>query len=158
MFSHRIQNGFTGMLSKAGLQIGDGAKTGFGTAAPNGAGLEFGIDGLAYHKAEAATDVPLTAAAVQGLLSTCLYLVCINSSGTYSTVKGTEQLTADLTNGTKVLDWPTVPAGLCPVGAVKVVTAGSATFTAGTTELDAASVTSTYYDFAAGMPTAPLAS
>lgn len=152
------QNGFTGMLCAAGLAIGDGAKTGFGVAAPNGAGLDFGIDGLAYHKAEAATNVPLTAGTVQPVLTTCLYLVCIDADGTYVTVQGTPVLNADLDNGTKVLDWPTVPADNCPVGAVKIKVENAATFTPGTTALDAGDVTDTYYNFAAGMPTRPLQS
>ena len=48
-------------------------------------------------------------------------------------------------------------AGKCPVGAVKVKTV-AVTFTLGTTNFDASGVTETWYDFAGGMPTAPLAS
>lgn len=43
---------------------------------------------------------------------------------------------------------PDVPAGVTPFGVVKVVTNGSTTFTAGTTALDAAGVTATYFDVA----------
>lgn len=38
------------------------------------------------------------------------------------------------------------PAGSTPFGVIKVVTGASATFTAGTTALDAAGITATYFD------------
>lgn len=153
-----IPRGMTACLSRAGLAIGDGAKTGFGQAAPNGAGIDFVIDGLAYHKADSATNVPLTAAAQQAALTKCIYLVQINAAGTFSTKKGTEELTADLTAGKRVLHWPEPDDGCCPVGAIKIACANAATFTAGTTALDATDVTATYYNFAGGMPQAPLTS
>lgn len=144
--------------SKAGLAIGDTTKTGTNSfAAPNGAGTDFSIDGIMYHKADAATVAPFTVAAVQPVLTKCLYLVCIDSAGAITTVKGTAVLTADLTAGTKVLQWPEVPASKCAVGAVKITLASTATFTPGTTALDAANVTATYYDLFA-VPTAPLTS
>lgn len=156
-----MNNGIRGgtfCMSKAGLAIGDGAKTGTNSfAAPNGAGVDYCIDGIMYHKADAATVAPFTAATAQGLLTKCLYLVCIDSAGTITTVKGTPQLTADLTAGTKVLQWPVPTAGTCPVGAVKIAVTTSYNFTAGTTALDATGVTATYYDFFA-VPTAPLTS
>lgn len=145
-------------LSKAGLAIGDGAKTGTNSfAAPNGAGIDFCIDGIMYHKADAATVAPFTAAAQQAVLTKCLYLVCIDSAGAITTVKGDEVLTADLVAGTKVLRWPALPANKAPVGAVKITLASTATFTAGTTALDATNVTATYYDLFA-VPTASLTS
>lgn len=153
-----IPRGFTGCLSKAGLAIGDGAKTGPALAAPNGAGTDFAINGLAYHKADAITVIPFVAGTVVGLLSKCLFLVQINAAGTVSFVQGTQRTTADLAAGKEVLHWPQPTAGNCPIGAVKITTASSATFTPGTTALDAANVTATYYDFAGGMPTAPLTS
>jgi hypothetical protein len=153
------RQGATFCASKAGLAIGDGAKTGTNSfAAANGAGIDFCIDGIGYHKADAATVAPFTAAAVQPVLTKCLYLVQIDSAGTITTVKGTAVLTADLTAGNKVLQWPQPAAGKCPVGAVKITLASTATFTAGTTALDATNVTATYYDFVGGMPSAPLTS
>ncbi len=137
----------------------DGAKTGTNSfAAPNGAGIDFAIDGIGYHKADAATVAPFTAAAVQPVLTKCLYLVQIDSAGAITTVKGTAVLTADLVAGNKVLQWPRPAANKCPVGAVKITLASTATFTAGTTALDATNVTATYYDFVGGMPSAPLTS
>jgi len=145
--------GGTACLSKAGLAEGTAANT-FKTAAPNGAGMDFSIDGFGYHKAEG-DSIAFTAAATQADLTSCLYLVCLNAAGTYSTVKGTEVLSADLASGAKALTWPKPAAGTCPIGAIRVDTSGG-TFTAGSTDLGAGTVTDTYYDFVGGMPTAPL--
>lgn len=144
-------------FSKAGLAIGDGAKTGIALASTVGTGTDYCIDGIMYNKADSATNVPLTAATTQVALSKCLYLICINASGTISSVKGTDVLTADLTAGTKVLKWPAPSANTAVIGAVKIACASTATFTAGTTALDAANITATYYDLHA-VPTAPLTS
>ena len=144
-------------FSKAGLAIGDGSKLGISLASTVGTGTDFCIDGIMYNKADSATDVPLTAAAIQPVLTKCLYLICINSSGTISSIKGDAVLTADLTAGTKVLKWPAITAGLAPIGAVKMTLASTATFTAGTTALDASNCTATYYNLHS-VPTAPLTS
>jgi len=144
-------------FSKAGLAIGDGAKTGIALASTVGTGTDFCVDGILYNKADSATNVPLTAAAVQPVLTKCLYLIVIDSGGTISSVKGDAVLTADLTAGTKVLKWPACPASKAPIGAVKITLASTATFTAGTTALDATNVTATYYDLYS-VPTAPLTS
>lgn len=149
--------GGTYCMSKAGLAIGDGAKTGIALASVVGTGTDFCIDGILYNKSDSATNVALTAAAVQPVLTKCIYLVCINSSGTISTVKGVAQLTADLTAGTKVLQWPDLSTDLCAIGAVKIQCASTATFTAGTTALDATNVTATYYDLFS-IPATPLTS
>ena len=143
----------TACLSRAGLAIGDGAKTGPAIVAPNGAGIDYCIKGLAYHKADAATVLPLTAAAAQDVSTKCLYLIQINAAGTVSSVKGREVLTADLTAGNDVLEWP-MPSDdtQCPIGAVKIETAAATTFTAGTTALDAAGITETYYNICLGVP------
>jgi len=151
--------GGTFCLSKAGLAIGDGSKLGVAIASTVGAGIDFCIDGIMYNHADAATDLPLTADDAQGLLTKCLYLICVDSGGTVTSVKGTSVLTADLVAGTKVLQWPVPTADTCPVGAVKIQTTGTQNFTAGTTALDAGSgdndITVTYYDLFS-VPTAPL--
>ena len=153
---NELPRGGTCCFSKAGLVISS-TPANIGIAAPNGAGVDFAINGIMYHKADAA-DVAMTAAAAQGLLSTCLYLVCLDSSGTLSTVKGTAKLNADLTAGNAVLDWPTPAADTCPIGAVKVQTLTSGNFTAGTTALTpAATLAVTYYDLFT-IPVSPLTS
>jgi hypothetical protein len=146
--------GGTMCLGKAGIGIGGTDAKTLKIAAPNGAGIDYAINGIVYHKADAADALAMTAAAAQADLTTCIYLVCLDSSGTLSTVKGTAVLTAHLTGGDAVLEWPEVPDNKCAIGAVKIATSGG-TFTAGTTELSAAAVTDTYYDLFC-VPVAPL--
>ena len=146
-------SGATACLAKAGLAIGSTAAD-VSTAAPNGAGLDYCINGVAYYKVDDATAT-ITAAAQQGLLTSCLYLISVNSTGVISSVKGKEELTADLGDNLS-LQYPQPVDDTCPIGAIKVVTASTATFTAGTTDLDAANVTTTYTDFAMGIPNSPV--
>lgn len=150
-----IPRGFTGCLAKAGLGIA-GTTDRLKVTAPNGAGVDFAINGLAYHLADV-DNIDISAAA-QAALTTCLYLICVSAAGAVTAVKGTEELNADLDAGKRVLQWPQPTAGTCPIGAIKVKCTNAATFTLGTTGLDAADVTDTYYDFIGGMPTAPLTS
>lgn len=145
--------GGTLCLSNTGLAIGSTA-TGIAIAAPNGAGVDFSIEGMSYHKADAATAA-ITAAAEQAVATTCLYLICLNSSGTVSSVKGVETLTADLTNEVGVILWPTALDGTCPIGAVRVETDSTHTFTAGTTAFSATGITDTYLNLFS-VPTHPL--
>ena len=142
-------------LSMAGLAIGS-TTTGIAIAAPNGAGVDFAINGQSYHKADAATAA-ITAAAAQAVLTKCIYLICLNVSGTVSSVKGREVTTAALVAGTDVLDWPQRLVNTVAIGAVKITLASTATFTAGTTALNATNVTATYYNLFS-IPAEPLTS
>lgn len=91
---------------------------------------------------------------VQPINTTVIYVVALNAAGTVAVVQGTfagQQVTygSDLskivTAGGGV---PQLPAGYTAIGAFKVATNGVATFTPGTTLLDAAGVTVTYFDLA----------
>jgi hypothetical protein len=148
-------------MSKAALAIGDGSKLGVAIASTVGTGMDYCIDGILYNKADAATDLPLSADDAQGLLTKCLYLICIDSAGAVTSVQGTPVLTADLTAGNEVLKWPELPADKAPIGAVKIQTTGTQNFTPGTTALDAGSgandITATYYDLFS-VPVEPLTS
>jgi hypothetical protein len=146
-------SGATACLAKAGLKIGSTA-TEVATAAPNGAGLDFCIDGIAYYKVDDATAT-LTAAAQQGLLTSCLYLVSVDSSAVISSVKGKEEVTTELGDNLS-LQWPQPLADTCPIGGFKIALVSAATFTCGTTDLDASDVTATYYDFSLGIPNTPV--
>lgn len=150
------ESGKTACYSKAGLAEGTNANT-IKTAAPNGAGIDYAIEGIAYHKADT-DNIAMTAHAVQAVSTSCLYLVQINAAGTVSTKKGNEVLTADITAGRKNLQWPVPDADNCPIGAVRVDTNSSTTFTAGSTDLGAAGITDTYYDFIGGLPAYPITS
>ena len=151
-----LASGQTGAYGKAGLAIGSTA-AGISIAAPNGAGLDYAINGIAYHKADAATAA-ITAAVVQALLTTCHYTIALDSSGTVSSIKGEEVLTADIGVVGKTVQYPLPLVDTCPIGATKVVCASTATFTAGTTDHDASNVTTTYEDFIGGMPNRPTSS
>ena len=152
---NELIRGGTFCVSKAGLAIG-GTASKAKIAAPNGAGVDFAINGLGYHLADT-DDCILFTGLTQTDLYTCLYLVQLDSSLAVTVVQGTEVLTANLTAGTAVLNWPTPTADKCPIGAIKLVMSGGA-FTGGTTELSAGTVTDTYYDFIGGVPVAPLTS
>lgn len=147
--------GATECYSKAGLAEGTNAAT-IKTAAPNGAGTDYSIDGLAYEKTDV-DNIAVTAHAAQAADTKCIYLVQIDSSQAISTKKGNEELTTELASGLKALHWPIPDANRCPIGAYKVATV-AVPYTNGTTDHSAAGITVTYYDFAGGMPTAPLTS
>ena len=148
-----LARGGTICLSKAGLAYGTTVT--ITIAAPNGAGVDFAIGGVLYHKADTA-NITMTAGVIQPALYSCLYLVCLSTGGTLSTIKGKQVLTADITSGKELLAWPVPTAGLCAIGAFRIDTAGTATFTMGTTNMNGVSdVTYTFYDFAL-VPDAPL--
>jgi len=149
-----LVRGGTVCLAKAGLAIG-GTTTKVKIVAPNGAGVDFAINGILYHKADA-DDVFTFTAATQAASTTCLYLACLDSSGTATVIKGAEVSTAGLLAGTVQLHWPTPTVNTCPIGAVRVAS-GAGVFTAGTTALTGGTVTVAYHDLFS-VPAAPLAS
>jgi hypothetical protein len=154
---NELPRGGTQCFSKAGLKIGTNTAATVDTAAPNGAGIDYAINGTYYHKADT-TDMALTAAAIQPVLTRCIYLICLDSAGNLSSVKGTAQTTLDLLAGNAVLHWPTPVVDTCPIGAIKVETLVAGTFTAGTTALTAgATLATTYYDLTL-IPASPLTS
>ena len=78
--------GQTACFAKAGLDEGTNSAT-IKILAPNGAGIDFAIDGIGYHKADT-DNIAITAHAEQAAASKCLYLVQIDSDGLVSTKKG----------------------------------------------------------------------
>jgi len=146
--------GGTMCMGSGVLAIGDGAKTGPAATVS----FSFCIEGLGYLYTGAATVMPLTAVATpQAALTKCLYLMVVDSALAVTSVKGREVLVADLVAGNDVLEWPEVPANKVAFGAVKIET-GAVTFTPGTTAMDAASITETYYNIVGGAPCKPLQS
>ena len=141
--------GQTACFAKAGLDEGTNSAT-IKILAPNGAGIDFAIDGIGYHKADT-DNIAITAHAEQAAASKCLYLVQIDSDGLVSTKKGTAELTVDVAAGTVVLHWPDPDDNKCPIGGYKITTVGS-TYTNGTTDMGSLD---TFYDFAGGMPLGP---
>ena len=146
-----IPRGGTLCLAKAGLKIGNSDAKDVDIAAPNGAGVDFAIDGVMYHKADAA-DIPVvvtdedgTAVTTQAADTTCLYLVQLDVSGNVTTIKGPEVTSANLAAGNASLKWPEPSASKCPIGAIKIVTV-AVTFLCGTDDFSKSGVTGTYYD------------
>ena len=144
-------SGRTACYSKAGLGIA-GTADRVKITAPNGAGVDYSINGIAYHAADA-DNIDTGAGAVQAADTKCLYLIQLDADGALTVVKGEEVLTTDVTAG-RALQWPQPSASKCPIGGVKVVTV-AVTFTLGTTDFSASGVTETWYDFAGGMPNYP---
>ena len=98
-----------------------------------GQAFPFRVNGQNYSKAAVAT-LALTAQPAQStLLSTCYYLILIDTAGTVTCLKGTDN--------SDVL--PEVPAGTLMIAVLKVALANAATFTSGTTALNATDVTTT---------------
>jgi len=139
--SSEAVRGGTLCFSKAGIAIG-GTTSKAKTAAPNGAGTDFAINGYLYHLADT-DDFWTMSGTTVAIVSQCLFLLCVNASGTMSIVQGTARLTADITSGKYSLQWPQAGATVCPLGGIKI-TNTSSTYVPGTTAL---TTIATYYDF-----------
>jgi hypothetical protein len=147
--------------SKITLAINAGAAA---TVKSTGA-INFNIDGVCYtHAALAAQAITVTHDCfgqpvggnnlpkyVQPVLKTAYYLICLNAAGTVAVCQGSylgqalayPDLQRVLT-GTGGI--PQEPDGYTAIGMLKVALANAATFNPGTTALDAADVTVTYFD------------
>lgn len=128
--------------------------------------ISYTLDGVYYSKAAlAAQSIVVThdrngqavggnnlAAYVQPTGTTVYYLLCLNAAGAVAVVQGdyAGQVLSYANDLSKVLtgtgDVPQEPAGYTAMGLLKVVTTAGATFTPGTTLLDAANVAVTYFD------------
>ena len=113
------------------------------------ANIDYCIDGQIYSLAATDDFFVHTDLTVQPLLSTKWYALCVNAAGTGSIIQGPNNLTANVTAVTNKAALPKIPADLCCVGAIKIVTAVAATYTPATTLNDAANVTTTYYNLSA---------
>ena len=153
--------------AKGGLAINLGGAATVKTAAA----LQPVINGVQYTKAAlAAQAINIThdaqGSAALGFVQpsgvTVYYTLGTNAAGAVSVSQGTfngQRYSADPSvglgsasaMGTSFIGngaIPDVPAGFAPFGVIKVVTAGLATFTAGTTALDATNVTASFFDIA----------
>jgi hypothetical protein len=148
--SEQVKGG-TFCLSKAGMAEGTGDAT-VKINAPNGAGVDFAINGIMYHKADTDSIDP-TSCTEQALGTTCLYIFTLNSSLTLDTIKGTEIANANV--GNDPVQWPDPVANTCPIGGMKIAT-GTTAFQVGVDDItdDVGTGTITFYDFFA-IPDAP---
>lgn len=154
----------TANFTKGGLAINAASAATVKTTAT----VTYSIGGVLYSKAalsaqsiavtHGANGLPVAAANgnpayVQPINSTVIYLVGLDAAGNVSLTQGAYAGQVMSFNGNlakRVTDVdggvPTPPANVAVIGAFKVVTNGSATFTPGSTALDAAGVSVTYYD------------
>ena len=146
-----LPRGGTMCLSKAGLVVGSAAAKAQ-IVAPNGAGVDFAINGVLYHKTDTDDSILFTGMTVTKLYVN-VFVVLLDSSGTVTVVDGDEVLITEYDAGNAVLDWPEPTADTCPIGAIKIA-ATTAVFTGATTVLGTGN-TATYYDFCT-IPPEPL--
>lgn len=102
--------------------------------------------------------VATLAAYVQPVLTTAYYVVGLNAAGTVCVVQGSYSGQSIATANGNVVGTgalPVMPDGYAPIGYFKVVLTGAATFTAGTTNWNAAGVTATFKDVSL-LPTVPV--
>jgi len=147
--------GGTLCLSKAGLQLGSTSDLGIDIAAPNGNGVDFCINGVMHHAADADSDLVTAGQTIADGYS-AIILVCMSSASTpvMTSVLGTAVLTADLTAEACACHYPAPTVGTCPIGALYVMNASGSDFVTGTTEFDATDITTQYIDLFA-VPAAP---
>ncbi len=125
----------------------------------NTGAIIYSVDGVMYTKsALSAQSIAVTnnytgstgGAYVQPANTTVFYVLSLDSAGTVYVTQGTyagQDLSARSAGATAKGSGaiPDTPSGTTPVGVIKVAT-GAVTFTPGTTALDAANVTATYFD------------
>lgn len=104
------------------------------------------------HRADGSAVTAKDAAYVQPAGTTAVYVLALNAAGTLAVVQGSYagQSITFSADKSKVITGtgaaPSLPAGYCPIGAIKVKTAAGTTFTPATTALDAAGLTVTFTD------------
>lgn len=147
----KLSQGGSFALTSGGLAEGTNANT-FKTANT----ITFVTDGVFRSKGATDNVAFSSGHATVPVSSSVLYLVCLNASGDFSTVAGRAVPTAEVTAGTRALEWPASPAGdVAVVGAIRVDTDSSTTFTPGSVDLGASGITDTYFNLFA-VPIRPL--
>lgn len=121
-------------LAAAGLAIATDT-----TQVQSGNAVDYRIDGKAYSKA-ASDPLDAPTGSVQGQSTKAVYLFSVDSAGVVSCTQ------SDIVADGEDVHYPELPDNEAPIGAIKVVTNASTTFTPGTTDLNAAGVTTTYID------------
>lgn len=87
--------------------------------------------------------------------STRIYGIYLDTSGAVSILPGPIVDSAELAAGRVALPWPDVPAGVCPIGGLRIALTAGTTYTPGSVDLSASGVTDTFYNLA-DMPANPL--
>lgn len=154
-----LSQGATLCLAAAGLAEGTNANT---IQIAND--ITYAIDGRFYSKATTdniaisytgASVYQAAAGGVQAINgsfvggvngSTRIYGVFINAAGAVSILPGPIVDSVELAAGRVALPFPDAPAGVCPIGALRIALTAGTAFTPGSTDLSATGVTDTWYD------------
>lgn len=125
--------------------------------------LSYTVNGIQYAKAAlAAQSVAVTHTGngaivgggyIQPISTTVFYTLSVNAAGAVAVTQGSflgQRIELGQSGTSSVGDGfiPEAPSAYTPFGVIKVVTNGAATFNPGTTALDAAGVSASYFDVA----------
>jgi hypothetical protein len=78
---------------------------------------------------------------------TQIFVFEVDAAGAYTVAAGKQVANADITAGTALADWPSLTSEIvCPFGAIKIVNTSVGDFILGTTLMDVAGITETFYD------------
>jgi len=106
----------------------------------------FSIAGLGYYKA-ATDNLPFTAGHTSlGNSQKCAFFVCLDTAGAVTTIQGDIVTPSPSGSIQRAAEIPN-PTDRVVIGAIVVTTGAAATFVPNTTDLSAAGVTGTYYNF-----------
>lgn len=163
-----LNRGLTMALNSGGLAEGTNANT-----IQIAAAINYIIDGQFYSKAitdniaisySGPTVYQANAGGVQAVNggftggvngSTRIYGIFLNAAGAVSILPGPIVDNVELAAGRVSLQWPDAPAGVCPIGGLRIGLTAGVGFIPGQTDLGAANVTDTFYNLA-DMPANPL--
>ncbi len=162
-----MNSGATWALNSGGLAEGTNANT-----IKTVADINFVIDGRFYSKTTtdniaisysgpSVYQAPAGVGSLNGSFtggvggSTRLYLICLSTAGAVSIVPGEIVPTADLAAGVNALEFPDAPAGVCPIGAMRIAVTQGTVFTPGSVDLSASGVTASFINLAT-VPANPL--
>ena len=108
--------------------------------------VSYTINGFGYYKA--ATDNLAFSAGHTALGNNqrCAFFLCLDSAGNLSTIQGDIVTPSPTGDQRKAAEIPN-PADKAVIGAIVVTTGAAATFTPGATDLSAAGITFTKYNF-----------
>lgn len=106
----------------------------------------YSINGFGYFKA-ATDNVAFTAGhTALGNSQRCAFFICLDAAGNFSTIQGDIVTPSPAGDQRRAAEVPN-PTDRAVIGALVVTTGAAATFTAGATDLSAAGVTFTKYNF-----------
>lgn len=138
----------TQCLGSAALVINAGSAVTWKMA--NAAALPYVINGVLASKAAATAQAVPSAVSWTGAASVfnaAGFLIALDSAGAVTTYPTNVTATASAATALSGLVWPAIPDTVCVIGGIVVTnSAANTTFTAATTALDAANITTLYFN------------